>query len=168
MVGSWLLTVNDNIQFELHVKDFVDIRKVPDMPPEARRHEYLYQPCDLIPPVGENLMAHFFHHPEEANDRSVTCLRAPKKRPDKLVICPQRGTRVGWGIQMVEGWIASRIWLLGLGLFMVGSPCFWYLLVGPSEGCARGFWSIGVDDWIGWFGGGSRSNIFRLIRYMLV
>lgn len=112
------------VQFELHIKDLVDIRKVPDMPSETKKHEYLYQPCDLVPPVGENLMAHLFHHPEDANERSITCLRAPKKRKAKLSICPQQGTSVGWGIHLVEGWVVARVWLLVLLLFFGGSVAF--------------------------------------------
>ncbi|KAL8783512.1 MAG: hypothetical protein Q9213_004558 [Squamulea squamosa] len=38
------------VQFELHPRDLVDVRKTPDMPPEAKKDEYLYQPCDLLPP----------------------------------------------------------------------------------------------------------------------
>ena len=94
------------------------------MPPETKRKEYLYQPCGLIPPVGENLMAHLFHHPEHANDKAITCLRAPKKRKNKLAVCPQAGTNVGWGVHIVEGWIMSRIWLLVTLLFLLGSLVF--------------------------------------------
>lgn len=94
------------------------------MPPENKKHEYLYQPCDLVPPVGENLMAHLFHHPEDANEASITCLRAPKKRKAKLSVCPQQGTSVGWGIHLVEGWVVARVWLLVLVLFLVGSLAF--------------------------------------------
>lgn len=36
----------------------VDIRKVPDMPPETKRDEYLHEQCDLIPPGGRG-----FHDP---------------------------------------------------------------------------------------------------------
>lgn len=94
------------------------------MPPESKKDEYLYQPYDLVPPVGENLMAHLFHHPEDANETSITCLRAPKKRKMKLTVCPRQGTSVGWGIHLVEGWVISRLWLLGLILFIIGSLVF--------------------------------------------
>lgn len=69
-------------------------------------------------------MAHFFHNPEHAMEASITCLRTPKKRKNKLEICPIQGTKVGWGIQIVEGWIISRIWLLALAFFLVGSLVF--------------------------------------------
>lgn len=106
------------------------------MPSETRKEEYHYEPCDLVPPVGENLMAHYFHHPEEANKRFVTCL-APKKRKNKLEICPRLGTNVGWGIEIVDGWIMSRIWLLALAFFLVGSLVFgicWTILKKDVQG----------------------------------
>lgn len=94
------------------------------MPPDTKKDEYLYQSYDLLPPVGENLMAHLFHHPEDANEVSITCLRAPKKRKAKLTVCPQQGTSVGWGIHLVEGWVVRRVLLLCLALFVVGSLVF--------------------------------------------
>ena len=125
-------------KFELHVKDFVDIRKVPDVPPETKNDEYLYQPCDLIPPVGEHLMTHLFHHPEDANDqRAITFLRTPKKRKQKLMVCPQQGTSIGWGIHLVEGWVLKRVWLLALCFFIVGSMVFavcWSVLEKDLQG----------------------------------
>ena len=69
-------------------------------------------------------MAHLFHHPEDANDTSNTCQPAPKKRKVKLTVCPRQGTSVGWGIHLVEGWVVSRLWLLGLILFITGSLVF--------------------------------------------
>lgn len=69
-------------------------------------------------------MAHLFHHPEDANEGSITCLRAPKKRKAKLIVCPQQGTSVGWGIHLVEEWVVSRLWLLSLALFVLGSLVF--------------------------------------------
>lgn len=93
------------------------------MPSETRKEEYIYEPCGRIPPVGENMMTHYFHHPEDA-ERSITCLRAPKKRKNKLEICQGQHTNVGWGIQIVEGWIISRVWLLTLTLFLFGSLVF--------------------------------------------
>lgn len=112
------------IQFELHPKDLVDVRKVPDMPPQARNEEYLYQPCDLLPPIGENLMTHLFHHPHEANEKAITFLRSPKKRKQRLAVCPQKGTNVGWGIHLVEGWAVTKIWVLACLIFLLSSLVF--------------------------------------------
>ncbi|KAL8749241.1 MAG: hypothetical protein Q9199_007808 [Rusavskia elegans] len=113
-----------SIQFELHPSNLVDVRKVPDMPPESRKDEYLYQPCDLIPPIGENLMTHLFHHPHEANERAITIMRSPKKRKQRLAICPQMGTNIGWGIHLVEGWAMTKLWLLALVISSIGGIVF--------------------------------------------
>ena len=124
-------------QFELHKRDIVDIRKAPDMPPETRKDEYVYEAYDLLPPVGEHLMAHLFHHPEDANELAITCLRTPKKLKDRLTICPRQGTRLGWGIHLVERWVISRVWFLMLVLFMTGSLVFgicWAILRHDLQG----------------------------------
>ena len=128
----------------------MDIRKAPDMPPESRKEDYVYWPCDLLPPVGENLMAHLFHHPDEAHELGITCLRAPKKRKDKLIISPAEGTTLGWGLYLVEGWAAFRVWMLVLMLFSVGSLIFgvcWAVLKHDLQG------AFGVSAWIVSLGG---------------
>ncbi|KAL8949907.1 MAG: hypothetical protein Q9222_004020 [Ikaeria aurantiellina] len=112
------------VSFELHPSNLVDVRKVPDMPPESRKDEYLYQPHDLIPPTGENLMAHLFHYPHEANERAITFMRSPKKRKLRLAICPQMGTNIGWGIHLVEGWSMIKLWLLALVISFLGGMVF--------------------------------------------
>ncbi|CAL8581886.1 hypothetical protein XPA_007566 [Xanthoria parietina] len=105
------------VQFELHPRDLVDVRKVPDMPPATKQDDYLYQPCDLLPPVGENLMTYLFHNPHETNQKAITYLRSPKKRKQKLAICQLRGTNIGWGIHLVEGWATTKLWLSALAIF---------------------------------------------------
>ncbi|KAI4261663.1 MAG: hypothetical protein L6R42_003141 [Xanthoria sp. 1 TBL-2021] len=125
------------VQFELHPKDLVDVRKVPDMPPESRKEEYVYQSCDLIPPIGENLMTHLFHHPHEANEKAITFIRSPKKRKQRLAVCAQMGTSLGWGIHLVEGWAWTRILLLSLALLLLGSLVFaisWSVLKHDLQG----------------------------------
>ncbi|KAL8948379.1 MAG: hypothetical protein Q9222_005435 [Ikaeria aurantiellina] len=123
--------------FKLHPKDLVDVRKAPDMPPQARQDEYQYQPSDLLPPVGENLMTHLFHHPHDGNEKAITFLRSPKKRKQKLAICPQKGTNVGWGIHLVEGWAMTKIWLLALAMLFSSSLIFavsWSVLQHDVQG----------------------------------
>lgn len=123
----------------------MDIRKFPDMPPNDRREEYIYQTCDLMPPVGENLMAHLLYHPDEANELGIICLRAPKKRKEKLTVCPRQGTCLGWGLHFVEGWVAFRVWFLILAIFSFGSLVFgvcWTVLKHDLQG------AFGVSAWI--------------------
>lgn len=125
------------VQFQLHKMARVDIRKYPDMPPETKRDEYLYEPCDLIPPVGENLMTHWFQHPEEAWHFPYAYSLFPKKRKGQLDVDLSQGPSVAWGIQIVEGWLGSRIWLLSLSLFLCGSLAFgicWTVLKHDIQG----------------------------------
>ena len=113
------------------------MRKVPDMPSEAKKDEYLYQPCDLLPPVGENLMTHLFHHPHEANEKAITFVRSPKKRKQRLAVCPQMGTNIGWGIHLVEGYAITKLWLLALAIFLISSLAFaiaWSVLQHDVQG----------------------------------
>lgn len=107
------------------------------MPPESRKEEYLYQACDLIPPIGENLMTHLFHHPHEANERAITFLRSPKKLKERLAVCPQMGTNLGWGIHLVEGWAMTKVWLLAMAMFLSSSLVFaitWSVLEHDLQG----------------------------------
>ncbi len=123
----------------------MDIRKFPDMPPKDRKEEYVYQPCDVMPPVGENLIAHLLYHPDEANEVGITCLRAPKKGRQKLTVCPQEGTSLGWGLHFVEGWAAFRVWFLILSIFSFGSLVFgvcWAVLKHDLQG------AFGVSAWM--------------------
>ena len=111
--------------------------KPPDTPPETKRAEYLYEQCDLIPPVGEAFMTHWSHHPEEAWEVPHAYLRFPKRRKAELEVSLNQGPRVGWGIQIVEDWMASRVWLLGLSLFLCESPAFaicWVILERDIQG----------------------------------
>lgn len=107
------------------------------MPSEEQRKEYHYEPCDLVPPVGENLMAHWFNHPEDADTETMTCLLSPKKRKDKLKVCPKARRSVGWGIHIVEGWIILRLWLLVMLFIVIGSLIFgvcWTILKSDIQG----------------------------------
>ena len=82
-------------------------------------------------------MAHLFHHPEDANELAITCLRSPKKRRNMLTVCSKQGTSLGWGIHIVEGWVVSRVWFLMLMLFITGSLVFgicWAILEHDLQG----------------------------------
>ena len=107
------------------------------MPPETRRDEYLYEPSDLMPPLGEALMTHWFYHPEEAWQIHYAYSLLPKKRKGELEVDLNQGPRVGWGIQIIEGWMISRLWHLSLSLLVCGSLIFalcWTLLEHDIQG----------------------------------
>lgn len=94
------------------------------MPPVARKDEYQFQPYHLLPPVGENLLTHHFEKPHEANTKAIILLRSPKKRKQRLAVCPQMGTNIGWGLYLVEGWAITKLWLLAVTIFLSSSLVF--------------------------------------------
>jgi len=129
------------VQFEMYKSELVDIRKTNDIPPETKKGEYRYQPipAEVIPPVGENHLMHLYDHPEDAENTGVCLQKIPKKVRERLLVCPNRGTGLGWGIHFVEGlnWTKLR----------------WLGLVGFLTSIAFGaFWSVVKDDIQGGFG----------------
>lgn len=107
------------------------------MPPAAREDEYQFQPCDLLPPIGENLLTHHFENPHESNTKAIVLLRSPKKRKERLSICPQKGTNIGWGLHLVEGWVITKLWILAIVMFLSSSFVFaitWSILGHDVQG----------------------------------
>ena len=51
-----------NFQFTLYQKQIVDVHERDQIPPESLKDEYIYtpMPADTIPPIGSNLLLHFF------------------------------------------------------------------------------------------------------------
>lgn len=82
-----------------------DIRKCPDVPP-LPTNEYSFEPGDLLPPVGSTYLLHLFKHPEDYDGEMITYLRSPKKHNGQLKY------GVGWGINLVEGFLADRVWMV--------------------------------------------------------
>ena len=125
----------------MYKSELVDIRKENDIPPEGKKDEYRYRPmpAELIPPVGENHMMHLYEHPEEAEDTAVCLNKVPKKVRERLQVCPQRGTGLGWGVHFIEGLHWVKLWMLGLSGLIAS------VLFGVC-------WSILRDDVQGGFG----------------
>ena len=98
-----------------------------------------YDP-DLLPPIGGELMLHYFKNPSHAK-LSLICSRAPKKRREKLETCPS----TGWGLHIEEGIILGRLLWLMFALFVIGSLLFailWTVLEHDVSG------AFGVASWI--------------------
>ncbi|KAL1635265.1 hypothetical protein SLS58_010302 [Diplodia intermedia] len=116
----------DFVQFEVHRNRVVDIRKCPDMPPvmgkktmaHGQQVLYDFEPHDLVPPVGSQYLMHLFRHPEDYESEFITYARAPKRRGARLDV------GVGWGVNLVEGFLAERVWLLVMVFFVLGSAVF--------------------------------------------
>lgn len=128
------------VQFEMYKSELADIRKVDDIPPEDKKdYDYLPRPAELIPPVGPNHMMHLYEHPDHAEDEATCLGKVPKKLREKLQLCPNRGTGLGWGVHFVEGLHWVKVWAFGF----VG------LLASALFGVV---WSVLRDDVQGGFG----------------
>lgn len=113
------------VKFEMYPSTLVDIRKTNDIPPETHKDEYRYRPvpAEVIPPIGENHLMHLYDHPEDAEDTAICLDKVPKKLREPLLVCPQRGTGLGWGIHFVEGLHWIKLWILGfIGLLAALGP----------------------------------------------
>ena len=114
----------------------MDVQKCPDMPPESDS-DYAFDKTDLIPPVGENLLMHLLRHPEDFEDETVTYQRLPKRRLEILRVPVHQDVTRGWGIYLVEGFLAYKIWCIFTSLFLVGSLVFalvWSLRMSDIQG----------------------------------
>ncbi|KAK5015915.1 hypothetical protein LTR16_003441 [Cryomyces antarcticus] len=125
------------VEFEVHQNRFTDIRACPAMPPLNSR-DYIFEPADLIPPVGSQYLLHLFEHPEDYDRERTAYLRMPKKRG-------RLDAGVGYGISLVEGFLADRVWAFIVIIFVVGSLAFavtWTCVKQDIQG------AFGVAAWI--------------------
>ncbi|KAF1846203.1 uncharacterized protein K460DRAFT_355913 [Cucurbitaria berberidis CBS 394.84] len=148
------LTTIEFVQFEVHRNRFADIRATPSMPPNSAsppastpdpekpqapsRHPYTFEPIDLLPPVGSTYLLHLFKHPNDYDGELVTYLRSPKRR-ERL------GFGMGWGINLVEGFLAQRVWMVVMGICGLGSVAFavmWTVKKNDVQG------AFGVAQWV--------------------
>lgn len=109
------LTSIEFVQLEVHRNRFADIRKCPDMP--GILDDYSFEPSDIMPPVGTTYLLHLFKHPEDYDEERITYLRSPKRK-GRLPL------GVGWGINLVEGFLAERVWVLVTSFFAIASVVF--------------------------------------------
>ena len=88
------------VQFEMYRSDLVDIRKQDDPRPLDWKDFYRYNPipADKIPPVGGNHMLHLYTHPECADETGLLFDRIPEKLKERLAVCTQKGSSLGWGV----------------------------------------------------------------------
>ncbi|KAI4921132.1 uncharacterized protein J4E92_008118 [Alternaria infectoria] len=148
------LTTIEFVQFEVHRNRFADIRATPSMPPKSAassastsepeksaapsQHPYTFEPNDLLPPVGSTYLLHLFKHPQDYEGELITYLRSPKRR-QRLEF------GMGWGVHLVEGFLAQRVWAVMMGVCGLGSAVFailWTVRKGDVQG------AFGVAQWV--------------------
>jgi hypothetical protein len=109
-------------------------------------------PAETIPPVGSNLLMHFFTHPEDASSGPVLLHCIPKRKREKLQPCPIRGSSVGWGIDITTGTDELKLFALGL--------------LGSASSMLFGVvWTIRMNDIQGGFG--AAGFVFALIGFTI-
>ncbi|KAI7563824.1 hypothetical protein KC317_g7466 [Hortaea werneckii] len=131
------LATIDFVQFEVHQNRFADIRKSPDMPLPGQ--DYAFEPGDLMPPMGSKYLLHLFRHPQDYDGEMITYLRVPKKSGGRL------GLGRGWGISLVEGFEASKVWMIFCIFFAVGSLVFGAVWASKKQDVQGAF---GVAAWV--------------------
>ena len=109
------------VHFEMYEKSLVDIRALDVIPPEDLSASYCYERSKLKPPIGSNLLMHFFHHPEDASAITPCFQKIPKKRKEKLSVCPVKGISPGWGLCFHEGWSWRKILAWSCFMFLLSS-----------------------------------------------
>lgn len=134
------LTSIEFVQFELHRKSLVDIRKRDDIPPADREKEYHYRPlpAEVIPPVGKNYLMHIYNHPKDADQETICLTRFPKRIKERLKL-GDTDVSVGWGVEFVEGIHWNKVWCFGFAIVVLS------LVVGMA-------WSWTKKDVQGGFG----------------
>ncbi|EKD20242.1 hypothetical protein MBM_02194 [Drepanopeziza brunnea f. sp. 'multigermtubi' MB_m1] len=90
-----------SVQFEMYKSELIELKS---------RNVYKYTPPETIPPIGTNYLMHVFQHPDCAEEEPLCLSRFCKG-----------GIKPGWGLQLIEGWDARKLWLLGFLLFGLGS-----------------------------------------------
>jgi hypothetical protein len=104
---------------------------------------YIFLPSNVIPPVGENYLMHLFHHPEDYEDELITYKRIPKKRGMKLRVLDRTDVGIGWGIHLVEGFLAYKVWTLFTLIFILGSLVF-AIVWATRKGDVQGAFGVGA------------------------
>jgi hypothetical protein len=107
--------------FEMYDKSLVDIKELNVIPPAELNTLYRYEPSKLKPPIGSNLLMHYFRYPEDAPSVTPCFRKMPKKMNQKLTVCPVRGVSPGWGLHFVEGWNWNKILTVSCFVFILAS-----------------------------------------------
>lgn len=148
------LTTIEFVQFEIHRNRFADIRATPSMPPRSAssastspgrekpqspsQYPYTFEPNDLLPPVGSTYLLHLFQHPTDYDGELITYLRSPKRRS-------RLDCGMGWGVHLVEGFLAQKVWTVTMGVFGVGGAVFAILWAVRKQDVQGAF---GIAQWM--------------------
>ncbi len=103
----------------MYDKSLVDIKELNAIPPAELNTSYRYEPSKLKPPIGSNLLMHYFRCPEDAPSVMPCFRKMPKKMNQKLTVRPVRGVSPRWGLHFVEGWNWKKILTVSCFVFIL-------------------------------------------------
>ncbi|MCJ1240168.1 hypothetical protein MMC14_008168 [Varicellaria rhodocarpa] len=118
------------LRFEaLQKAEIIGVRKVPDYPPECNPdYDYKPRPLDLLPPISENEMMHYFHCPDHALDIPLFLERMPLKLNGRLDL--SSGANTGWGIIFNDCISWKKVWMMafiGMLSSAVAGLIWWFI-----------------------------------------
>lgn len=108
------------------------------MPPTTNR-SYTFLP-DLIPPVGSTYLLHLLHHPQDYENEHIAYDRMPKLVSGRL-----GPGDCGWGVELVETFLADRVWGIVLVVFGLGSLVFGSVWAATKRDLQGAF---GIAAWV--------------------
>ena len=113
----------------------IGVRKIPDYPPMCNQdYDYKPRPLDLLPPISENEMMHYFHCPDHGLDIPLFLERMPIKLNGRLDL--SLGYQTGWGIIFNDGISWKKVWMVSFVgmLFSAIAGLIWWSVKNDAQG----------------------------------
>jgi hypothetical protein len=109
------------VHFDMYEKSLIDIKEHNAIPPDELGNLYQYERSNLKPPIGSNLLMHYFNCPEDVPSLAPCFRKIPKKIGQQLTVCPVKGVSPGWGLHFVEGFSWKKILTIACLVFVLTS-----------------------------------------------
>ena len=96
----------------------LDKHKLPPRPGKYGDYVYRFTPVEHEPPIGSNLLMHWYHNPYDCRTGVSACLELiPKICNAKFCVKERQAGTKGWGIHLVEATNWLKLCIVGLILF---------------------------------------------------
>jgi hypothetical protein len=105
----------------MYEKSLIDIKEHNAIPPKELSTLYQYERSKLKPPIGSNLLMHYFNCPKDVPSLAPCFRKIPKKISQQLTVCPVKGVSPGWGLHFVEGFSWKKILTISCFMFALTS-----------------------------------------------
>ena len=96
----------------------LDKHKLPPRPGKYGDYVYRFTPVEHEPPIGSNLLMHWYHNPYDCRTGVSACLELiPKICNAKFCVKERQAGTKGWGIHLVEATNWLKLCTVGIVLF---------------------------------------------------